>query len=53
MDTKYFKEAMEETNKLAGTVRRFEDLPVDTQCYVLNRAQEIKSAYLANKKGGN
>ena len=49
-DTKYFHEALRETNLLAQKDRRFDELPVDTQCYVLRRAQEIKAAYQANKE---
>jgi hypothetical protein len=49
-DTTYFQEALQETNRLADKVRLFTDLPVDTQSYVLRRAQEIKTAYEANRK---
>lgn len=50
LDTRCFKDALAETNRLAQAERTYGELPVDTQAYVLRRAQEIKTAYRTNAR---
>jgi hypothetical protein len=54
-DTKYFNEAFAEfmrINQLNAMVHPFNSLPVSDQSKIMTRAQEIKSAYAANKAEG-